>query len=146
MTATARSPATRPKARQTFDRRKYGQLLVRAVPTVIQTDREYKRAMADIEKLLRKGENLSSEEERLLDLLSVLVERYEDETENFPDSPPHRILRFLMEQNDLRQADLVKIFGSRGRVSEAVNGKRAISKAQSKTLGEYFRVSPELFI
>jgi HTH-type transcriptional regulator/antitoxin HigA len=146
MTATAKPRATRPKARQLFNRRKYSQLLVRAVPTVIHTDGECKRATADIGKLLRKGGDLSSEEERLLDLLSVLVERYEDEAEDFPDSPPDRILRFLMEQNDLRQADLVKIFGSRGRVSEVVNGKRAISKAQSKALGEYFRVSPELFI
>jgi HTH-type transcriptional regulator/antitoxin HigA len=51
-----------------------------------------------------------------------------------------------MEQNDLRQADLMKIFGSRGRVSEVVNGKRAISKSQAKALGEFFKVSPELFI
>jgi HTH-type transcriptional regulator/antitoxin HigA len=51
-----------------------------------------------------------------------------------------------MEQNDLRQVDLVAIFRSRGRVSEVVNGKRAINKAQAKALGEFFKVSPELFI
>ena len=82
----------------------------------------------------------------MLDLLSALVERYEDETEDFPTSPPHRILQFLMEQNDLQQIHLVKIFGSSGRVSEVVNGKRGISKAQAKALGEFFKVSPELFI
>jgi HTH-type transcriptional regulator / antitoxin HigA len=74
------------------------------------------------------------------------MERYEDETEDFPASPPHRILLFLMEQNDLQQVDLVKIFGSSGRVSEAVNGKRSISKTQAKALGEFFKVSPDLFI
>ena len=63
-----------------------------------------------------------------------------------PDTSLYRTLQFLMEQNDLRQADLVSIFGSRGRVSEVVNGKRAISKAQEKALGEFFKVSPELFI
>ena len=51
-----------------------------------------------------------------------------------------------MEQNDLRQADLVKIFGARGRVSDVVNGKRAISKARAKQLAEFFKVSPEIFI
>jgi len=51
-----------------------------------------------------------------------------------------------MEQNDLRQEDLVPVFGSRGRVSDVVNGKCAISKAQAKALGEFFKVSPELFI
>jgi HTH-type transcriptional regulator / antitoxin HigA len=48
--------------------------------------------------------------------------------------------------SQLRQADHVPIFGSRGRVSEVVNGKRAIGKAQAKALGEFFKVSPELFI
>jgi HTH-type transcriptional regulator / antitoxin HigA len=38
------------------------------------------------------------------------------------------------------------IFGSSGRVSEAVNGRRAIIKAQAKALGEFFKVSPDLFI
>jgi antitoxin component HigA of HigAB toxin-antitoxin module len=71
---------------------------------------------------------------------------YEDRTFPIPDSPPHWTLQFLMEQNDLRQADLVAIIGSRGRVSEVVNGKRAISKAQAKALGEFFKMSPELFI
>jgi HTH-type transcriptional regulator/antitoxin HigA len=41
---------------------------------------------------------------------------------------------------------LVPILGSRRRVSEVINGKRAISKAQAKALGEFFKVSPDLFI
>jgi HTH-type transcriptional regulator/antitoxin HigA len=143
MTVTAKP---RSRARQQFDERKYGRLLARTVPSVIRNDAECRRAEAEIAKLLRKGANLTPEEERLLDLLSALVERYEDETEDFPASPPHRILQFLMEQNDLQQVDLVKIFGSSGRVSEVVNGKRGISKTQAKTLGEFFKVSPELFI
>ena len=74
------------------------------------------------------------------------MEQHEDRTEEFPDSPPHRILQFLMKQNELRQADLVKVFGSRGRVSEVINGKRGISKAQAKALGQFFKVAPEAFI
>jgi HTH-type transcriptional regulator/antitoxin HigA len=120
--------------------------LAQAAPAVIRNEAECRRVEGEISKLLRKGDNLTPEEERLLDLLSALVERYEDETEDFPDSPPHRVLRFLMEQNDLQQVDLVKIFGSSSRVSEVVNGKRGISKAQAKALGEFFKVSPELFI
>jgi HTH-type transcriptional regulator / antitoxin HigA len=54
---------------------------------------------------------------------------------SIPDAPPHRILLFLMEQNDLRQSDLLPIFGSRGYVSDVVNGKRAISKTHAKALG-----------
>jgi HTH-type transcriptional regulator/antitoxin HigA len=146
MTATAKTRAIERPARRQFDQRKYGRLLARTAPAVIRNEAECRRVEDEIAKLLRKGDNLTPEEDRLLDLLSALVERYEDETEDFPDSPPHRILRFLMEQNDLQQVDLVKIFGSSGRVSEVVNGKRGISKTQAKALGEFFKVSPELFI
>ena len=130
-----------------IDLQKYARLVARAKPLVIETEAEYNRADAEIGRLLRKGaNNLSAEEARLLRLLSRLIEDYEDQTFPVPTSTPPQTLQFLMEQNDLRQADLVPIFGSRGRVSEIVNGKRAISKAQAKALGEFFKVSPELFI
>ena len=145
MTVTVKSRTA--QQRTVFDARRYGRLLAQTIPVVIHSAAECKRASTEIDRLLRKGSNnLSPEEERLLDLLSTLVERYEDETEIFPPSPPHRTLQFLMEQNDLRQVDLIKFFGTSGRVSEVVNGKRAISKAQAKALGDFFKVSPELFI
>ena len=51
-----------------------------------------------------------------------------------------------MESSGTRQSDLIGVIGSSGVVSEVVNGKRSISKAQSKALGEYFKVSSSLFI
>ena len=133
--------------RQKFDLRKYSRLVLKIAPLVIETKEEFERMDAEIGRLLRKGyDNLSVEERRLLALLSRWIEDYEDRTFPVPDSHPYRMLQFLMEQNDLRQADLVPSFGSRGRVSEVVNGKRAISKAQAKALGDFFKVSPELFI
>ena len=51
-----------------------------------------------------------------------------------------------MKSSGTRQADLVGIIGSSGVVSEVVNGKQTISKAQAKALGEYFKVSANLFI
>src|SRR5215470_18612632 len=133
--------------KQKFDPRKYSRQVSKVAPLVIETKDEFERMDAEVGRLLRKGyDNLSIEERRLLRLLSRLIEDYEGRTFPVPNSPPYRTLRFLMEQNDLRQADLVPIFGSRGRVSEVVNGKRAISKDQAKALGEFFRVSPELFI
>ncbi len=79
-------------------------------------------------------------------MLVILVEAYE--TENYPidQSAPHEILQHIMEASGTRQADLVGIIGSSGVVSEVVNGRRSISKAQAKALSEYFKVSPSLFI
>jgi HTH-type transcriptional regulator/antitoxin HigA len=144
MTVIAKAHTT--QTRRTFDQRKYGKLLAQATPAVITTKAELEHVEAEITKLLRKGENLTLEEDRLLDLLSALVERYEDETEDFPDSPPHRLLKFLLEQNDLQPEDLVKIFGSRERVAEAISGERSINKTQAKSLAKFFNVTPDLFV
>jgi HTH-type transcriptional regulator/antitoxin HigA len=51
-----------------------------------------------------------------------------------------------MATNRLKQSDLLPVFGSKGRVSEVVNGKRDISKEQAKKLAAFFHVSAELFI
>jgi HTH-type transcriptional regulator/antitoxin HigA len=76
----------------------------------------------------------------------TLIEVYE--TANYPmeKSSPHEILQHIMEVSGIRQTDLIGIIGSSGVVSEVVNGKRSISKAQAKALGKYFKVSPSLFI
>jgi HTH-type transcriptional regulator/antitoxin HigA len=51
-----------------------------------------------------------------------------------------------MQARDLKQKDLVEVFGSKGITSEVINGKRSVSKNQSKALGEFFHVSPVLFL
>ena len=55
-------------------------------------------------------------------------------------------LWFLMEQNDLKQADLYDVFGSQAIVSKVLSGKRAISKAQAKRLADRFHLSTDVFI
>ncbi|MFN4849206.1 type II toxin-antitoxin system HigA family antitoxin, partial [Microcystis sp.] len=59
---------------------------------------------------------------------------------------PREVLLHLMSANNMKQADLVGKIGSKGVVSEIVKGKRSISKAQGKILGEIFNVSPSVFI
>ncbi len=129
-----------------FDGKKYGNLLMTALPQVIETKKELERVEDIIGNLLKKGESISPEEDKLLDLLSNLVEEYEEEHFLFPKVPPGEIVKFLIEQNDLKQNDLLDVFGSSGITSEVVNGKRSISKAQAKKLADFFKVSVELFI
>ena len=80
------------------------------------------------------------------DLLTVLVEAFEERNYALSGSTPATRLRSLMDEHGLRQRDLLETLGSRGIVSEVVNGKRAISKTQAKKLAEFFHVSAELFI
>jgi HTH-type transcriptional regulator/antitoxin HigA len=129
------------------DPRKYGRLLARILPVVIQNEQEYDRIDAEIGRLLAKGHrNLPAEERALLELLTKLIEDYDAQHFSFPKSLPHERLRALMDHNDLTQADLLPIFKSRGYVSEVLSGKRTISKRIAKALGERFSVSAELFI
>ncbi|MGH9855205.1 MAG: helix-turn-helix domain-containing protein [Blastocatellia bacterium] len=105
-----------------------------------------KRASRLIEPLLYPERRLTPEEDALVRLLLRLIDDYQTAHPIFPPMKPHEILQALMEEHGLRQADLLDVFGSRSRVSEAVSGKRAISKEQSKKLGERFCLSPAAFI
>ena len=129
----------------TFDTNAYSNLLIQYIPQVIETEEEYDRALKIAEKLTF-AQNRTPEEKALHKLIVTLIEAYE--TENYPmeESAPYEILQHLMEASGTRQADLVGVIGSSGVLSEIVNGKRSISKAQAKALGEYFKVSPSLFI
>jgi len=129
----------------TFDQSTYRSLLAEVAPVAIETEEEYERVLKIVEQLTFK-KNRTTEEQALHKLLVILVEAYE--TQNYPmdQSAPHEILQHIIEASDTRQADLVGIIGSSGVVSEVVNGKRSISKAQAKALGDYFKVSPSLFI
>lgn len=129
----------------TFDRQTYGNLLMEACPVVIETEAEYERLLAIAEKLC-SIKLLSEEESKLLTLLTTLIEDYEEREYPLEPVAPHEMLAHLMDARDLRQADLVGIIGSSGVVSEIVNGKRGISKAQAKILGEYFHISPSAFL
>lgn len=134
-------------AARSLNPRRYGRLLAQTLPAVIRTEAENEQMLAAIWELIKKGEeNISPEEIALVELMSVLVEQFEAEHYPIPDAPPHRILQHLLEARGLKQSDLVPIFGGRGRVSEAVNGKRGISKAQAKALAEFFHVSTDLFL
>jgi HTH-type transcriptional regulator / antitoxin HigA len=133
--------------RKKFNPRIYGELLLDVLPRPIETEAENERALAVVDRLMSKGEdNLTPEETTLLELLVQLIERFEERTYPIPEAPGYRALQTLMKSRGLKQADLLPIFGSRGIASEAYNGKRAISKTQAKKLGEFFGISPAVFI
>jgi HTH-type transcriptional regulator/antitoxin HigA len=82
----------------------------------------------------------------LLDVVTLFVRDYEERNVAIPDAKPSAVLRILMEEHDLRQADLAKIFGSQSNVSEILNGKREINARQARELAQRFHVSPAVFI
>ncbi len=128
-----------------LDEQTYRQLLGRTLPHVIHTDEECERLTNELMRLDER-EDLSAEESELAELLTVLIDEYEQRRYPIRKANPRQTLRHLMEARNLTQKDLWKTFGSKGITSEVFHGKRSISKAQAKKLAEFFHVSAELFI
>jgi HTH-type transcriptional regulator/antitoxin HigA len=126
---------------------RYGNLLKRFAPKVIETPEENRLALQIVERLMSIGDGRrSAEETALLSLLATLIEQFESKVYPATAVEPKEILRDLMEHNGLNSADLADVMGGRSRVSEVLSGKRAISKEQAKRLGERFKLSPAVFI
>jgi HTH-type transcriptional regulator/antitoxin HigA len=123
----------------------YAQLLAKYQPKVIETEEESDRAITLAQELEHKT-NRTLEEDAILELLITLIEKFENENYPIPAGTPHSMLLHLMEVNGIKQENLIGVIGSRGVVSEVVNGKRSISKAQAKALAEFFSVDVGLFI
>jgi HTH-type transcriptional regulator / antitoxin HigA len=122
----------------------YRELVASALPRVIHTEEENDRYIAVLEALHDRG-NLSPAEESLAELLTLLIEDFEQRTYIFEQPSPVDALRELMESNDLKQTDLMDVFGSPSVISEVLSGKRELSKKHIAGLSARFHVSPEIF-
>ena len=129
-----------------IDPARYRRLLSRTMPVVIETEEENERMLVIAEKLMKKGENLSAEEEKLLKLLARLIEDFEQRYYRPSEAEPLEVLHHLMEARGVKQSRLWELFGSKGIASEVLNGKRGISKTHARALANYFHVPVDLFV
>jgi len=113
---------------------------------VIKTDTEHQQAVAALFAMMDSNPAEGSDEADQLDVLSLLIERYEEAA--FPiDLPgPVEAIRFRMEQQSLNQKDLVPCFGSAARVSEVLNGKRPLSVNMMRKLNRQLGIPAEVLL
>lgn len=124
---------------------KYGELLTKALPHVIHNDKElehFTAALLDLDNLEHPGR----EERALAELLTTLIEKYEQENYALRKASPVEMIQFLMEQRGLSAKDLTTVLGSRGVTSDVIHGKRNIGPATAVKLGQFFGVAPQFFI
>jgi HTH-type transcriptional regulator / antitoxin HigA len=120
--------------------------LVRAFPLIsVRNDAHLDEALAVIDRLLDSPQRTSAEEE-YLQALTDLVEIYENAHVAIPPVSGVEVLRFLMEENGLAQADLVPIFGTRSIVSEVLAGKRRLALSHILRLSERFGLPADVFM
>jgi HTH-type transcriptional regulator/antitoxin HigA len=123
----------------------YEALLRRIPPKVIRSEKEndvYTEILYDLD---RRSNTLTPAEKELAELLTLLIEDFEERRYQLARAKPLEVLRFLMDQHGLKQKDLLDVFGTPSIVSEVLNGKRELNKDHIKRLSERFHVSPELF-
>jgi HTH-type transcriptional regulator/antitoxin HigA len=126
-------------------RPEYADLLARTLPSVIHNEKENERYLAMLEELDKKPK-LTPAEQRLTELLTLLIEDFEEKAYSLKPASPTEVLSQLIEANDLRQKDLTDVFGTPSIVSEVLNGKRGLTIAHIKKLSRRFHVSPEVFL
>lgn len=112
----------------------------------IRNEREYDRAIKRLQQLL---DEVGTDERHplygFLDTLGTVLHAYEEQHHEMPQCSGAEMLRTLMDEHGLAQADLPEV-GSQGVVSEILRGKRELNVRQIRALAERFGVSPAVFI
>ncbi len=130
----------------TAARSEYAALLSSTLPAVIRSEAENERYIAALEELDRKGTRMTSAERRMAELLTLLIEDFEEKHYSLKAASPVEVLNELMKANNLKQKDLLDIFGTPSIVSEVLHGKRQFTTEHIRRLSRRFHVSPEVFI
>jgi len=110
----------------------------------IRNDKDYQNALKRLEEIFdaKKGTEQGDE----LEILSILIEKYENE--KFPiDLPdPIEAIKFRMEQMGMKPKDLAKIVGYKSRVSEILNKKRKLSLNMIRKINETLLIPTEVLV
>ena len=128
--------------------REYARLLSTRRPQAISTKRAYDAAMREIEELTIRGPKRSAAETEYYRVLCALVGDYERRVgaDRWHNVVPVEALRELMALKDITQSQVAEALGDRAAASSILSGRRQISKAQAKKLGDLFRVDAGAFI
>jgi HTH-type transcriptional regulator/antitoxin HigA len=114
------------------------------IPRVITSEAQNARYTAALLEMERRG-NLTAAERNLAEVLTLLIESYEEEHYPIRSASPVEVLKELMEANNLRQKDLAPMLGSESVVSEVLHGSRQLNRNHIEKLSKRFKVSPALF-
>ena len=112
--------------------------------TPIRTEKDYRRALGRLEVIFDAKRGTKEGDE--LEILSILVDKYE--SEKFPIGMPDPIsaINFRMEQMGLKQKDLVEMIGFKSRVSEVMNKKRKLTLDMIRRLNAQLHIPTEVLI
>jgi HTH-type transcriptional regulator/antitoxin HigA len=117
-------------------------------PHVLRNAREFKAAVAELDRLADSDSAPGSEAYDRLEFLAVLIEAYESEHNPIDErsGTPQSVVAFMLEQKGMSRADLHKLMGGKARVSEFFSGKRRLSVPQIRALRDELGIPADLLI
>ena len=110
----------------------------------IRTEQDYLAGLTLIDELINARPG--TEEDRMLDLMTELVQAYEQVNEPIEPPEPIEAIKFRMDQMGLKRRDLEPILGGRAKVSEVLNGRRPLSLAMIRRLHEELGIPADVLI
>ncbi|NOT20044.1 MAG: ImmA/IrrE family metallo-endopeptidase [Sideroxydans sp.] len=113
---------------------------------VIRSEEQHQDYLLEIQKLIEQAPQTGTEAAERLELLSVLVESYENQKYPIEAPDPISAIHFRMQEQGLRQADLIPYFGTRSRVSEVLSRKRPLTVNMIRALSSGLGISTETLI
>jgi HTH-type transcriptional regulator/antitoxin HigA len=119
-------------------------MIERGAPHLIESEEQlaaYTKALYRLTAELRP----TRAQVKAIELLTLLIERYEEEHYEVPKASPAEVLRFLLDRHGLRQRDLAAELGGESVVSEVLSGKRRLNTVHIEQLSKRFHVSPAVF-
>jgi HTH-type transcriptional regulator/antitoxin HigA len=112
---------------------------------IIKSKTQYKEYCRILEELIEKNLPVKAAKDEA-ELLTFLIEKWDQEHNTFNNADPVKLLESLMTENNLKAKDLVKILGvSKGLVSDILNYRKGLSKEVIRHLSAHFKVSQEAF-
>ena len=112
----------------------------------IKTKKQYENALERIYNLMQKNLKTGSKESDELEILSILVEKYEGEKFKIDLPDPIEAIKFRMESLGLVQNDLSEYLGYKSRVSEILSKKRKLSLAMIRSLNKNLNIPLESLV
>ena len=123
----------------------YAELLAQTLPSVIHSEDENEHFIKILMELEHRSNEWTPAESKLAELLTLLIEEFEEKNYQLKAASPIDVLVELMDVNNLKQKDLVGIFATESVVSEILSGKRSLTVDHITRLSERFHVSPAVF-
>jgi HTH-type transcriptional regulator / antitoxin HigA len=120
----------------------YTNLLSRIPPKIIRTELENEQYTQALYELEHRPEALSAEEEELAELLTLIIEDFEERQHRLPHASPAEALAFLIDEHGLAIEDLSDVLRS---PRDILSGQRTLTTDEIRRLSDRFHVSPELF-